>query len=943
MSENPPIKVPGTICLHCTRKFCYLIGQTCQKCQLKASGQSFEGLQCRKCGKVFPNLEQDTCGYCEEIDEATAQIHHALDNAPNPARNKNAQSQLASYVRSNSATSEEVAESRLILERVKQAHVNAVQNNHGNSQGIQKSKVKGAVANQAPRHLRTDSVTIKMSSYILKGSSNKAHFLDGSIVHISPKSDPWSKVLELLAAAIRLSIFKMFSDNVVVKDSQISIAVYQSKVQGIQIPSSVITGKVEDVWNTLTEPSLRNNFLSKMEIKEGQLPLIGYVQLSPQQRLTIKRLDSQARKHHLADDSSDIEPAEEPSSIRRKVSAGQSVPQTRVYQTRVYNTKINRADEISLIHLDITLERDEKGGEDARAPTMVESQQSLQGRLGKEIIAAGKTKDMFKLIIQDDIFAAKSFRDGLDCGQSLTMELNNLLVEQELACHVICADLAKQFQEYAESKNADFYEFSYSKAWIAKVTSGPKAGWYFIVDPMLSTTTIKKFSGTDQAGQNDKRMGRTMDAFAHFCLAVSEETVLPVDIQGIEQPMLVAGYADLPQLILFDTMTHTKTGDSGIGDQGFKGIQEFKSQHRCNSICKELKFTPLFSTENTIPDKRGPGRPAKDRTTSTPNVVLKQIKQTTIRRSTRLNPGLKSIVEAEEKNENNLKNLSFDSHEVHEIIFLRAVRRHNGAWGEYWPAIPRKGILYIPKEPQWRRYYAGLYEYIPIGLSEDTNIGERLLIRLASYPLSELTFEQKMTGEVIRFKNISYDLRDFLKRAASLHVKVATMKCRYSMLRSEVINQATKKTEWIHWLCGPLPLDFQARTVGPSTGAEDSANLIAQTLSALSHFVLDVSKGQRVHSTWSYMPDDHIGLKGVITSSCTHHIKPFRGAHFDRDDGEPGIQRFRREHKCSAICTRLNLRTVETILVEENPASEEDFDFSRETEDDIPPETDEEE
>ncbi|KIJ32841.1 hypothetical protein M422DRAFT_265323 [Sphaerobolus stellatus SS14] len=91
------------------------------------------------------------------------------------------------------------------------------------------------------------------------------------------------------------------------------------------------------------------------------------------------------------------------------------------------------------------------------------------------------------------------------------------------------------------------------------------------------------------------------------------------------------------------------------------------------------------------------------------------------------------------------------------------------------------------------------------------------------------------------------------------------------------------------------------------------------------------------------MPDDHIGLKGVTASSCTHHIKPFPGAHFDRDDGEPGIQRFRREHKCSAICTRLNLRAAETILVEENPASEEALDFSRETEDDIPPETDEEE
>ncbi|KAF8523987.1 kinase-like domain-containing protein, partial [Gautieria morchelliformis] len=133
--------------------------------------------------------------------------------------------------------------------------------------------------------------------------------------------------------------------------------------------------------------------------------------------------------------------------------------------------------------------------------------------------------------------------------------------------------------------------------WIATVIEGPQAGWCYLVDPMLPNQSITKFSGMAVAGKNDKSlMGCTMDALAHFSLVISNEALVLVDIQGIELPVYVGGIRDTNQLTLFDTMTHTLAGDSGIGDKGVDGINEFKLHHHCNSICRGLGLTPTSTT-----------------------------------------------------------------------------------------------------------------------------------------------------------------------------------------------------------------------------------------------------------------------------------------------------------------------------------------------------------
>jgi hypothetical protein len=54
----------------------------------------------------------------------------------------------------------------------------------------------------------------------------------------------------------------------------------------------------------------------------------------------------------------------------------------------------------------------------------------------------------------------------------------------------------------------------------------------WLVDPLLDSTKMRKFSGTLEAGNNSDFAGKTCDAFAHFTLIDSNLEFVPTDIQG---------------------------------------------------------------------------------------------------------------------------------------------------------------------------------------------------------------------------------------------------------------------------------------------------------------------------------------------------------------------------------------------------------------------------
>ncbi|KIO01567.1 hypothetical protein M404DRAFT_149882, partial [Pisolithus tinctorius Marx 270] len=108
------------------------------------------------------------------------------------------------------------------------------------------------------------------------------------------------------------------------------------------------------------------------------------------------------------------------------------------------------------------------------------------------------------------------------------------------------------------------------------------------------TTTVIKFSGMMQhpPPTNDKH-GITIAAFAHFVFEFSGHKLVFADIQG--SPMTVDGHDGI---ILFDVMTHTDTGHSGIGDHGKDGISSFIEHHKCDYICTGMGLLPLADTES---------------------------------------------------------------------------------------------------------------------------------------------------------------------------------------------------------------------------------------------------------------------------------------------------------------------------------------------------------
>jgi len=76
-------------------------------------------------------------------------------------------------------------------------------------------------------------------------------------------------------------------------------------------------------------------------------------------------------------------------------------------------------------------------------------------------------------------------------------------------------------------------DLQFADSFILKVKDGADDGKAWLVDPLLDSTRMKKFSGTNQAGANTDFAGKTCDAFAHFALIDSGLEFVPTDIQGM--------------------------------------------------------------------------------------------------------------------------------------------------------------------------------------------------------------------------------------------------------------------------------------------------------------------------------------------------------------------------------------------------------------------------
>jgi len=75
-------------------------------------------------------------------------------------------------------------------------------------------------------------------------------------------------------------------------------------------------------------------------------------------------------------------------------------------------------------------------------------------------------------------------------------------------------------------------DLQFADSFIIKVKDGMHDGKAWLIDPLLDSTRMRKFLGTNQAGANTDFAGKTCDAFAHFALIDSGLEFVPTDMQG---------------------------------------------------------------------------------------------------------------------------------------------------------------------------------------------------------------------------------------------------------------------------------------------------------------------------------------------------------------------------------------------------------------------------
>jgi hypothetical protein len=71
-----------------------------------------------------------------------------------------------------------------------------------------------------------------------------------------------------------------------------------------------------------------------------------------------------------------------------------------------------------------------------------------------------------------------------------------------------------------------------AESFLFEVVADSEKALTWIVDLLLSTTKLSKFSGTLKAGVHQDIYGMTCDALAHYSLAATEGKLVLVDIQG---------------------------------------------------------------------------------------------------------------------------------------------------------------------------------------------------------------------------------------------------------------------------------------------------------------------------------------------------------------------------------------------------------------------------
>ncbi|GJJ10462.1 hypothetical protein Clacol_004688 [Clathrus columnatus] len=612
------------------------------------------------------------------------------------------------------------------------------------------------------------------------------------------------------------------------------------------------------LWSYITAPRLNFLYIPKTETLK-QTPTLQCIAI-----VTLNDIETLEYTNYLKNLKAikKVSKASTPSIVQNPVSVGN------------YISKEN----LIIEHFDMRLQSN-------NVSTLIKSPAPLQMTISCDFKASGQTKHMYDAHIGTNVYAAKCFYNLGIPQTEISAKDNWTHLQNELSRHITATKLGEQFVFAANEKNLTLCNFTFSDSWLAVVKEGEQIGWSYLMAPMLDINGIQKFSGTAVAGVNDSLIRQTMDTFAHFSLIETQGQLVLTDIQGISSKRInQMGYRESNMLTLFDLMMHTIHGTSRIGDDGEQGIEAFKVQHRCNSLCKALHLPELVCKPRNIKHSRAPSSPTQllDDNDLTNSGFLQKNANLSASSTTPQSTSNNSDILGNETNLT-ISEISYEfdieitlwghgeNNNLHEVLPRKGEERKGKL--KLWV---KEGEIYNAKRLQWWK-----------AQMLDTSVATTYVQGFAFSPYAEHWPGSTLSAEIGR--NSQY--------------------FDYKLLC--IIQHESKESNIIEeylW----TPVSNYSKLFYTDIDFDFDNLLINETFSALSHYSYEESQKDMVHTSWVYMRTDFD--KATTVAITTHDQRPAEtedgegnliDASYPHNIGTTGIEFWRKSHTCFSTCEAL--------------------------------------
>ncbi|KAJ7449751.1 hypothetical protein B0H11DRAFT_2332079 [Mycena galericulata] len=320
----------------------------------------------------------------------------------------------------------------------------------------------------------------------------------------------------------------------------------------------------------------------------------------------------------------DLEPPKTASfkHLRARIAASKSssVPEESIISTSSSEREYSTSTPISLFVATTSVNQD-----DGRVEVLWDSGDTREAVLDLQSFARGKTKKVYHVTLflfksQTQISLWDHIGRGPEC---VSVDENATQLENEMIRLIQGQWFLDKFHARAEETETEVSnDFIFSSGLLVRdiigpsgpspacgqfsaVLANPDSAVVWLLEP-LRGSAMERWSGTLKHLNHGNKPGQTMDAFMHFSYVYSQKTLVFADLQGSKGRSRLGNSG----WILFDVMTPTLDGTSGVGDHGEDGIQAILSDHICERMCCGLDM----GTENIVAELNKPKRKKKGTT-----------------------------------------------------------------------------------------------------------------------------------------------------------------------------------------------------------------------------------------------------------------------------------------------------------------------------------------